>query len=316
MSLRRLTGSHHSSRHAAVSPAWGAFAARRQAHSQMTDSIQAYPPREQNGSARHQQQRQGDAGRLPENRAATNGAYIDRPCFPRLHASIAERQLDWGWQQCPDSASPSGESLRNEPGSAGKGLSARALWLGGVAFALLAAGMISALATFQSSRPLPFEAWARSDLIQRAGSMPGAMARDAIARGHFVGAPESELTGRAGHDPIAALLESGAARGGAAATPASASADREPADADAALASDARLEPFDLEVAVLGPILASAATADKLAVNLAVSRPSRSTAGIHDQGLLPEPPRPVFKPTLVSSSSREPVEAARPRPRP
>jgi hypothetical protein len=221
-----------------------------------------------------------------------------------LHASIAERQLDWAWQQCPDAALRSDESERREVEHAGQGFSARALWLGGVAFALLAAGIIAALATVQSSRPLPFETWARGDLMQRAGEMPGTMPRGATAAGQPAGAPEGALIGRS----IAALVEPVAPRPEPVATPASAS----PGEVDAALALDARLEPSEIEIALLGAILASAATAEKLAANLPLSRVSLATAGVGTRAgrLIPEPPRPVFKPTLVSSSQRKPDDAA------
>jgi hypothetical protein len=301
MSLR-LTGSDDSSRDVAAI----------QCQAQMTHSIQAGWAREQNGSAIHEQGPQVGSGSLPENVIAINGGSIDRPSFARFHASVAERQLDWGWQQCPDAAGPSHESQRNEPGHAGTGFSARALWLGGIAFAVLAVGILATVATVQSSRTLPFEAWARGDLMQRAGGMPGAMPRDAMVPGQSAGAPQRALMGRAGHDPIAALAGPVAARPEPAATPAS--ADREPGQDLAALAPDAKPDPSDLEIAILGPILASAATAEQLAANLPLA--PRAGVGTRAERLLNEPPRPVFKPTLVSSSQQEPNEAARPLSRP
>jgi hypothetical protein len=314
MSLGRLTGSHDSVPRAPATRWSGDFAARRQAHAPMTNSTQAHLPRAQNWPARHEEEPQeGAAGRADDDVAAAD-ACIGRPRFARLHASIAERQLDWGWQQCPDAARLSDERERSEAGHAGTGFSARAVWLGGIAFVLLAAGIISALATVQSSRPLPFEIWARGDLMQRAGAMPGAMPGSAVLPGRSAGAPDDALMGSAGPDPIAALVEPVAARAEPAATPASASAEREAGEVDAALASDARLEPAEIEVAVLGPILASAATAEKLVADLALA----PTAGVRTRAgrLFPEPPRPVLKPTLVSSLQREPDETARPAPRP
>ena len=128
------------------------------------------------------------------------------------------------------------------------------------------------------------------------------------------GQPEGALMGRSEHGSIAALGEPVAPRPEPVATPASAS----PGEVDAALALSARLEPSEIEIAILGAILASAAMAEKLAANLPVSRVSLATAGVGTRAerLIPQPHRPVFKPTLVSSSQREPDDAARPPSRP
>jgi hypothetical protein len=305
MPFRRLTGSDDSIRQAAATRSAGAFAMRRAAHAQMANSMQARLARERNWSTGHDHGSQEAASSLLENDVANGGGRIGRPHFARLHASIAERPLDWAWQHSPDIAKASGKSERSEGRPAGTGSSTRALWFGGIAFVLLAAGIISAVATVQSSRPLPFETWARLDLLRRADGTPGATATTALARGQFAGAPEGAPMAKAG--PVAARHHVIAALAGVVAA-------REPGEVDAALASDARLEPSHLEVAGLGPILASAAAAEQVAANFAMLSLITAGVGSGAERLLAEPPRPVFKPALVSSS--QPNETAREPSRP
>jgi hypothetical protein len=188
------------------------------------------------------------------------------------------------------------------------------LWLGGIAFVLLAAGVISAVAIVQSSRPLPFETWARRDLMQRTDGMPGAMTTDAVAPGQSASAPEDAPTARSG--PVAALHDAIAALARvitAGLEPAA--ADPQPEAVDAALGSYARPEPSDIHIAGLGPILASANAADELAANFSTPWLSSTEVETRAERLFHAPPRPVFKPTLVSLSRGEPEEPARPAPR-
>jgi hypothetical protein len=287
MPFRRPSGSYDSIRPAAARSS-GAVPMRRDAHAQAAEPIQAYLAGERKWPATNERDRGEAATGLPENEVAGGRTRIERPRFARLHASIAEQQFDWAWQQCPDAALTSGESERSEASPTGTGFSARALWLGGIAFALLAAGMIWALAMVHSGRPLPFETWARRDLMQRADGMPMA--------------PR--------HDAIAALVGVGAARPEPVAAPAF--ADHLPAEIDAALGAPGRVASSDVDIAGVGPILASAAAAEELAADLPMRALPGAVVGIRAERLLPGPPRPVFKPTLVSSSHGNSEQPARP----
>src|SRR5918994_457927 len=144
MPFRRLTGSDRSIRQATATGSTGAFAMRRDAHAHMANSMQARLARGRNLSTGHDQSSQKAATGLLENDFANGRARIGRPRFARLHASIAERPLDWAWHASPDIAGLSDKSERSEAGSAETGFSGRALWLGGLAFALLPAGVIFA----------------------------------------------------------------------------------------------------------------------------------------------------------------------------
>jgi hypothetical protein len=287
MPFRRPSGSYDSIRQAAAARSSDAVAMRRDAHAQVAESMRSYLAREQKWPATHEQERHNAATELLEDDVAAGRARIERPSFARLRASIAEQQMDWAWQSSPAIAKARGRRERREAGLTRAGFSARALWLGGIAFALLAAGMISAVATIQSSRPLRFETWAPRDLMPRAEGMHVAPRYDAIMALAAVGAARPE--------PVDAP----------------AFANRASAEIDAALAPPGRLEPSDIYIAGVGPILASAATAKEFAARLA----TRSLPGViiasRAERLLPGPPRPAFKPTLVSSRG-EP--AAPPRP--
>jgi hypothetical protein len=284
MSLGRLTGSHDSVQRTGATRSSAAFAARRGAHAPMTNSILARVAREQKWPAGHEREPQEGAAGPPENHGAAD-ACSGRPRFARLRAAIAERQLDWGWHNSFDSKRAQDESERSAAKSAETGLSARKLWVGGIAFALLAAALISAVASVQSGR-LPFEAWARGDLMQLAGVVPGAVP------------PGPRVAHR-----VAGLRE----RALMVAPPA---ADRAGEEVDAALASQHQ-ERADVEVAILGPILASAAAAARLAADLPVP-----TTAARAERLLFEPPRPLLKPTLVSSFQPESDATTRRRSRP
>ena len=222
--------------------------------------------------AQHAPDRRDAVGSRASDLAAGR-ARTGRPRFTRVHASIAARQSDWAWGNCLDKPEALPLKERIGAGPAGTGLPARALWFGGIAVTLLAASAIAAVATLQSGRPLPFETWARAELMQR---------------------------GDAGASHMAT--------GGAAAAPmvAPAAADSERGEVDAALVAHASLEPSDVDIAGLGPILATAAVADRLAVELAGPKERVPAADIRTRlaRLSPEPPRPVLKPKLAASSAR------------
>jgi hypothetical protein len=273
MPRRGLTGSDHPIRPPAAIRPPSAMAVRGNVHAHMAASVQAHRGREQNWSAGYERNRHEAATGSRDNGVADGRARRGRPQFARLHASIAERQLDWAWHNSPDTAKASAERERAEAKSADTGPSARASWLGGIAFALLAGGIIAAVATIQSSRPLPFETWARDDLMQRADGVPGRMPTNGTA---------------------AALIVAPTA------------ADGQRGEVDAALGSHARLQPSDIDIAGLGPILATAAVAERLAADPPSPHGWVSTAGVETRAgpLLPEPPRPVFKPAPTSPSER------------
>ena len=76
-------------------------------------------------------------------------------------------------------------------GPADRGVSARTLWLGGITFAVLAAAIVSGLATVQAIRPLLFEIWAQRNLIQITDGIPGAMTTNAQDPDQLVRGPEA-----------------------------------------------------------------------------------------------------------------------------
>jgi len=292
MSLRHLTGSDGSVQHAPAARPSGAVAIRPHAHEQMANSVRAHLAHNQNWPARHERDQDDATTGLPDKDLPTCSARIERPRFDRLRASIAERQLDWAWHNSPDIASHLVESEPSGAKPTDTRFPWRAIWLGGVAFALLAAGVISAVAMIQSSRPLPFETWAR-DLRQLAGGMPGITSTVAMVARQLAGARESARV-------VAPTLP-----------------DQQPGEVDAALRSHVRLEPSDIVIAGLGPILASATAAERLDADLRLPPvsvpPAKVGTGaerVHD------PPRPVFKPMLASLSPGELDLPARPPSRP
>jgi hypothetical protein len=284
MPFRRPSGSDHSIRLAAVARTSGAVAMRRDAHTQKAESMRPYLARGQNWRATQERDRQHATTELLEGDVAAGPACIDRPNFARLQASIAEQQLDWAWQHSPDLGQPRGQRERSEARPTDREVSARALWLGGLAFALLAAGVIWAVAMVQPSRPLPLETWIRRDLMQRAVGIAALPRPDGMAA----------LTGVAAAPPEPVRI-----------------ADRVPAEIDAALGVPGGVEPTEIAIAGLGPILGSAATAKELAAGLATRSLPGVMIGCRAERLLPGPPRPALKPTLVSSRG-EPEEPARP----
>jgi hypothetical protein len=178
-----------------------------------------------------------------------------RPGFARLHASIAATPMEWACQYPPSVVTDPRGRAASVTALLNAGLSARAPWLGGVAAALLAAGVVAVIVTVQSGRPLP------------AGEAPS---------------PQ----------PITALA--GSAEGLVSAT-----ADRARGATDPAAAPDGSAPA--VEIALLGPVLASAGEAEEVSARMP-ARPAPLWSAAADARLLHEPPRPVFKPTLVSAA--------------
>lgn len=283
MPLRPLTGSNLAIAPAATRPV-DAVAERRMRHAHVEHSTRARVPRERDWSAAHDLDSPERATAPRENEFAHGAGRKGRPHFTRLHASIAERPLDWAWQHRPETGA-AGKSERGEGGPAAAGFSTRALWVGGIAFALLASGIISAVATVQSSRPLPFEAWARLDLLHYADAALSALSpatevsQQAVAREGALSATARPVA--AGHDLVALAGE------------------RAPGEADAALIKEGVAPSPVIEIAGLGPVLAGSAAGEQVAANLALLSLTRAGAGPGTPST--EPPRPVFKPALLSS---------------
>jgi hypothetical protein len=293
MSLRHLTGSDGSVQHGPAARPSGAVAIQPHAHEQMANSVRAHLVHNQNWPARHERDQDDATTGLPDKDLPICSAPIERPRFDRVRASIAERQLAWAWHNSLDTANHLAESEPSGAKPSDTRFPRRAIWLGGIAFALLAAGVISAVAMIESSRPLPFETWAR-DLRQLAGGMPGITSTVAMVARQLAGARES------------------------ARVVAPTSPDHEPGEVDAAFRSHIRLEQSDIVIAGLGPILASAAAAERLAADLRLQSASVSPVkvGTGAERVLHAPPRPVFKPMLVSLSPGELDLPARPPSRP
>jgi hypothetical protein len=223
MPLCRLTGSDDSIRDPAATRS--AFAAPGR-YAQARLALPKHLEHEQKGAAlEHRRSRPGTAG-PHDNGLAAGEARIERPRFSRLHASIVERQSDWAWQNSFANTQAPCALERTTASRAGVGLSAAKLWFGGIALALLAAGVISAVATVQSGRILRFDAWTRSDLMWLAGVVPDALAPDSRGAYGVAAAPGRELI---------------------VAPPA---ADRAAGEVDAAIASPPDAQPADVEVAI------------------------------------------------------------------
>jgi hypothetical protein len=286
MPPRRLTGSDRAIQHPAMRSA-GPRLIRPSLRTCPTDSTPSQLAHEPTWSARH-----GPADQEAAIELVDGGRMgLAGPRFARLHASLAERPLEWAWQDSP--ATPPARSERLDAGTAHAGGSAVRLWLGSIMFALLAAGVIAAVATVQSGRPLPFETWARRDLMQGAGDLAGGTSAHAMGAGRFASPP---MVGR--EFVVAAPGPT---------------AERDPADA--ALAWDPGRDAPEVDVAALGPILASAAAAAKLTAEWPGPLTAVQTVPASRSERLPlEPPRPVFKPTLVSSLQTERTAGPRSRP--
>ena len=263
----------------AVGTRSGAFALRRNAHVATANAAQTAPRPEPNRSLQHERNQPGAATSPPENDVRSGRAHTKRPRFARLHASIAESPMEWAWQHPPSVVIDPGEKERSAGNLLNAGRFARGPWLGGVAFAVLAAGVISAVAMVQSGRSPP------------AGEVP----------------PPTTLM--AAHVP-------GAHRPGPAEAPVSAPAGPEGGAIDPAFAA-ASSAPA-VEIALLGPVLASAGEAEEVAAKLPMRSAAVHAAAAEARAarLLREPPRPVFKPTLVSSVDADRPGRARPTLRP
>ena len=175
MSVPRLSCSDLAVPQAAARQPSGGIAIERAAPAQLTDLIGAYLARQQNNwLTTHEQDREATT-ELLENDVAAGRELIEGPRFAKVgNASIAKQQLDGPCQHRPDDEGSSGENERMADGPADRGASAHTLWLGGIAFAVLAAAIVSGLATVQAIRPLPFEIWAQRNLIQITDGIPGA----------------------------------------------------------------------------------------------------------------------------------------------
>jgi hypothetical protein len=260
MAHRRPTGSERSIREAAPTQSSGAFTAPGKAPLYLANATQTRLGRESNRSVRHERDPQEAATGLLETGVAGGQAHTARPRFARLHASIAERPMEWAWQPLDGVESP-GE---REPIGAAR-LSARLLWLGGAVSALLAAGVISAVVTVQSARSLPFESWARRDLTQGAGEVRLLADTDGMLPGQPAGAL------MAGHEPKPARAKPAKAI-------VSAAAGHERGASDAAVARPGSAP--DIEIALLGPILASAGEANHVAAKLRVRTAAAPAAAV------------------------------------
>jgi hypothetical protein len=274
MPYRRPVASDFSIAQAADTRSPGALAVRRPVPVDPEDAAQTDARREPIRSMRHE----GDQPEVPgplENHVAGGRARRTRPRFARLHASIAECPMEWAWQDPPSVVINPGEKAGIAAKLVNARFSPRRHWLGGVAFALLAAGVIWAVAAIQSGR-----------------SLPGGGARSA--------------------DTLMAAHEPGAAQPGPDEAPVSAGAGRERGASTAGLAP-AGSEP-GVEIALLGPVLASAGEAEEVSAKLSMGTAAAPAAavGARVAHLLHDPPRPVLKPTLVSLLDARSPRRARP----
>jgi hypothetical protein len=273
MPFRRPIGSDRSISPAVGTQSSGAFAMRPNAPVATANAAQTDPQPEPDRSLQHERSQPGAATRALENHVDSGRAHARRSRFARLHALIAESPMEWAWQHPPSVVIDPGEKVRSAGNLLNAGRFARRPWLGGVALAMLAAGVISTVAVVQSGRSPP------------AGEVPPPAKVTAAHEpgAHLPGPPEA---------PVAAPV--GPERG--AIDPASPAASSAPA----------------LDIALLGPVLASAGEAAEVAAKLPM-RTAAAHAEARAARLLREPPRPVFKPTLVSSMDAD-RRGARARP--
>jgi hypothetical protein len=267
MPYRRLTGTEYATPQAGASRSSGTLAMQRHPDGHAASPTPPYLRREQNWSVQ-ERYHQDAAGRRLEDDVVIGRTRTGRPRFARVQASIAERPSEWAWQYSREIAGPSAQRGRVAPRPADAGMSTRALWLGGGALILLASGVIAAIAMVQSSRPVPFETWAQRDLMHDPGAVPD-------------------------------LASSAASISDA--------ADRQRGAADAGLAPETGVSSPEVEIAALGPILASATAAEEVTARLPLpaAAPAAVAAEASDPRPLRAPPRPVFKPPLMTSDHQE-----------
>jgi hypothetical protein len=224
MPHRRAVGSNFSISHALGTRSSGAFTVRRHVPVYAGNAAQTEASVVPNRPMRHEGDQQEAATDIDPGRTQ-----MGRPRFARLHASIAECPMEWARQHPRSVVIRPGEREGLVAKLVNASFSARMPWLGGVAFALLAAAIISTVALVQSGR-----------------SPPAGEARSA-----------GLLT--AGH-------ERGVARPGPPEAPASAPAGREGGTIDTAVAPGGAAPV--VEIALLGPVLASAGEAQEVAAKL------------------------------------------------
>jgi hypothetical protein len=263
MPYRRPIGSDCSVLQAVGARSSGAFTMRRDVPVLAANAAQIDPRPEPDRLLQHAPN-QPAATSLLENDRGSRRTHGSRPRFARLHASIAECPMEWAWQYPPSVVIDPGERERRAGSPLNAGRFARGPWLGGVAFALFAAGVIYAVAMVRSGWP------------------PAGEVRPAAA--------------------LTAAYQSGADRLGSAEALVSAPAGPEPSATGTAFpaASPAPV----LEIALLGPVLASAGEAEEVAAKLPMRNAAVPAAAVEARGgrVLNEPPRPIFKPTLVSAA--------------
>jgi hypothetical protein len=155
MPFRRPIGSDRSISPAAGTQSSGALATRPDIPVATANAAQTGPRPEPDRSLQHERSQPGAATSALENHVRSGRAHTRRPRFARLHASIAESQMEWAWQHPPSVVIDPGEKVRSVGNLLNAGRFARGPWLGGVAFAVLAAGVISTVAVVQSGRSPP-----------------------------------------------------------------------------------------------------------------------------------------------------------------
>jgi hypothetical protein len=240
MPYRRPVASDFSIAQAAGARSSGALAVWRHAIVDPEGAARTDARREPKRSMRHEGDQPEVPGRL-ENHVGGGRVRRTRPHFARLHASIIECPMEWACQDPPSVLIHPGEQAGIRAKLVNGGFLPRRHWLGGVAFALLAAGVIWAVATIQAGR-----------------SLPGGEARSAA-------------TLMAAHSPSAA-------RPGPAEAPVSAGVGREHGASDTGFAqADSG---SGVEIPLLGPVLTSAGEAAEISARLPMGTAAAPAAAL------------------------------------
>ncbi len=192
MPQRRPLGSDRSPSPAGGPQSSGAFALRRNARVP-ANATQTHERDEPNRSAAHERI-QPETAPPPEAEITAGRPRRGRPGFARLQASLAECSMEWAWQHPPSVVTHPGERERSAAKLLNAVLSARAPWLGGVAVALLAAGIVATLATLPSRRSPPADE-VRSGEAVMAGVEVGAAPPVSAAAGRERGASDPAFGG-------------------------------------------------------------------------------------------------------------------------